>query len=544
VSGPPSPVVFLGFDAAEIELVQEGIDDGWLPVVKQLVMDGRCVPLGPMPSLAHNTAWMSMSTGTDLGDHQVLIDRQLEPGSYRIVDAPAGTGRRPPFWRYLSDAGVPSTIASVYGAALLEPFRGTQVLGWGSADPQWGKFGRVAIDPPEVQARLRRAVGGRPELSYVENAPRTTAEYRRYRDKMLRSVRDQELTMRELLDSTEWQFFFASFGEAHQAGHLLWHLEDQGHPLHDPSASEDVRDALRAVYRAVDSSVGRIVEVLPLGCRVFLVTPHGMGPNFVDDPADTVLTAGGWLQRWPSAAVGSGRRGRALGTAWSVTRRLVPTRVRIAARMKLPRDRLLAGLAFADVDWSATRAFALPSDLVSAVRVNLAGREPQGSVQPGAGYERLLDELSQTFLGLRFGDSGKPAVHAAVRFDQLLGRPVDGPLPDLLVVWANTGEQIRQLRSAELGAIDLSFRDPRTGQHRQTGFIIGMGPGIPGSSSSRMEGPTAGLLDVAPTALALLGVDKPAALPGRPIPAFCADVPATSSERAGPGQRPEQAETR
>lgn len=538
------PVAFLGFDAAEIELVQAGIDEGWLPALERFVTEGRCVLLEPMPSQAHNTAWMSMTTGTDLGDHQALADRQLEPGTYRIVDVPAGSGRRPPFWRYLSDAGVPSTVASVYGAALLDSFRGTQVLGWGSADPQWGKFGRVAIDPPEVQGWLRRAAGGRPELRYVEQAPRTAAEIRRYRDRLLRSVRAQELTLRTLVERTDWRFFFGSFGEAHQAGHLLWHLEDTSHPLHDESASEDVRDSLRAVYRAVDSSIGRIVESLPRDCRVFVVTPHGMGPNFVDDPAETVLAAGGWLRRWASPAAGSGRGGRALRTAWSVTRRLVPTRVRVAARMRLPRDRLLAGLAFADVDWSVTRAFALPSDLTSAVRVNLAGREPQGIVQPGPEYDRLLDELSEAFLGLRLGGSGDRAVGAVVRFDRLLGRPVDGPLPDLLVVWAHTGEQIRRLRSEKLGTVELPFRDPRTGQHRQTGFLVGMGPGITGSSASRVEGPVAGLLDVAPTAIALLGVERPAALPGRPIPAFLAGSSATSSAPVDLDQRPEQAGTR
>jgi predicted AlkP superfamily phosphohydrolase/phosphomutase len=212
--------------------------------------------------------------------------------------------------------------------------------------------------------------------------------------------------------------------------------------------------------------------------------------------------------------------------------------------MRLPRDRLLAGLAFADVDWSVTRAFALPSDLTSAVRVNLAGREPQGIVQPGPEYDRLLDELSEAFLGLRLGGSGDRAVGAVVRFDRLLGRPVDGPLPDLLVVWAHTGEQIRRLRSEKLGTVELPFRDPRTGQHRQTGFLVGMGPGITGSSASRVEGPVAGLLDVAPTAIALLGVERPAALPGRPIPAFLAGSSATSSAPVDLDQRPEQAGTR
>src|SRR2546428_2917099 len=97
----PSPLAFFGFDAAEPTLVRRGIDEGWLPTMASLTEAGRNVTLSPVPSGFYNTGWAATVTGTDVGDHQAVLDRQLASGSYRIVDVPAKSIRRPPFWRYL-----------------------------------------------------------------------------------------------------------------------------------------------------------------------------------------------------------------------------------------------------------------------------------------------------------------------------------------------------------------------------------------------------------------------------------------------------------
>ena len=238
-----APVAFFGFDAAESSLVRHGIEEGWLPTLASLAEAGRWAALAPVPSGFYNTSWASTVTGQDVFAHQGLYDRQLEPGSYRIVDVPATSIRQPPFWRYLSDAGVRSTIASIYSAPILPSFRGSQAQGWGSIDPYFAKFEETTFEPPDIEQVLRRAAGARQAL-YRIRAPRTSDDVRRYRDLLLRSIDQQTRGVIALVEETDWNFFFASFSEPHQAGHLLWHLTDPAHPSYDPEAEADLKEAI------------------------------------------------------------------------------------------------------------------------------------------------------------------------------------------------------------------------------------------------------------------------------------------------------------
>ncbi len=511
-----SSVAILGFDAAESTLVRRGIEEGWLPTLARLVESGRWANLSPVPSGFYNTSWASTVTGQDAFAHQGVFDRQLEPGSYRIFDVPATTIRQPPFWKYASDAGVRSTIASVYAAPLLPSFRGTQVQGWGSIDPYYAKFGQRAIAPPEIEQLLARAVGKREKL-YRVNAPRTTAECRGYRDRILRSIEQQTRGLLALVEQTDWQLLFGSFSEPHQAGHLLWHLTDSDHPAWEEDAPADLKNAVATSSRAVDTGLGRVIERLPDECRVFVLTPHGMGPNYISDPSEQLLEAGGWLVRHSDNSSVDTRK-QIVRTAWSLGRRVTPMRLRLAAHRRVSRVAVRAEMPLAHVDWARTRVFSLPSDMTAYLRVNLKGREPEGVVAAGDEYEALCGELADAFHSLTQGESGAPAVERVVRFDRLFGRPADGSLPDLCVVWSDA-ERLSSLRLGD-ATIEAPTGDVRTGQHRHIGFLIGAGPGI----AADREESSANLLDVAPTALALLGVDVPPALPGRPIEVFAGAV--------------------
>jgi predicted AlkP superfamily phosphohydrolase/phosphomutase len=508
------PLAFLGFDAAELTLVRRGLDEGWLPTLAGLMESGRYAELSPVPSGFYNTSWATMITGHDVGEHHAVLDRKLEAGTYRIVDVPARSIPARPFWAHLGDAGLRSTVASIYSAAVVPGLKGTQVAGWGAIDPYYAKFDERIFDPPEVAKLLRRAAGRRPNL-YRISTPRTTAEYRGYRDRMLRSVEQQTRGLGALVRETDWDFFFGSFGEPHQAGHLLWHLVDPAHPDHDPAQPADVRDALVEIYKAVDAGIGRLLELLPGGCRAVVVNPHGMMPSYVDDPIERVLELGGWLTRREGIAAG-GLGGQVKRAAWTLARRAAPMPLRVAVQSRL-RNRVRSAMPLAHVDWQRTKAFALPSDLTSYVRVNLAGREPEGTVQPGDEYDRFCDELAEALGTLTHAGSGRPAVERVVRTDRYFGTPVVDGMPDLCVVWA-AEEPVRRIALPGRGSVEAPHTDPRTGQHRHVGFMVGTGPGL------EHDGRTGAgsLLDVAPTALALLGVDPPAELPGRPIATLAA----------------------
>jgi predicted AlkP superfamily phosphohydrolase/phosphomutase len=179
-------------------------------------------------------------------------------------------------------------------------------------------------------------------------------------------------------------------------------------------------------------------------------------------------------------------------------------------------------MQLAYVDWGRTRAFALPSDLTSYIRVNLRGREPEGTVSEGAAYDDLCDELVGAFSELRHEGTGKPAAERVVRCDELFGRPVDGAFPDVCVIWANH-DRVARLVGAPFGECELPMDDPRTGTHTHGGFLVGTGPGISGGSPDGLGAFEGSLLDVAPTMLALLGVAQPPEMSGRPLPAFTAE---------------------
>jgi len=106
-------------------------------------------------------------------------------------------------------------------------------------------------------------------------------------------------------------------------------------------------------------------------------------------------------------------------------------------------------------------------------------------------------------------------------------RPGGRPLPDLCVVWSDRG-YLGRLRSPALGLLDVPFDEPRSGHHLRMGFMVGTGPRIAASGSSRLDGPVATVLDVAPTALAMLGLGAPAGLAGTPIASFAEAVHTSS----------------
>jgi predicted AlkP superfamily phosphohydrolase/phosphomutase len=513
MSASAAPVAVFGFDAADAPLVERGLAEGWLPTLRRLAAEGGSALLDPPPSGFYNTSWIATVTGRDVFEHRCVLDRELEPGTYRILDRHPDAIRARPFWAHLSDAGLRSTVASIYSAPTVPGLLGTQVHGWGAIDPFTAKFGTRIFDPPETERLLARAVPSRQQL-YRTEAPTSAAGYRAYRDRLLASVEEQTRGLAALLRETRWDFFFGSYGEPHHGGHLLWHLADPSHDAHDPALAAAVGETITAVYAAVDAGIGRLLELVPTGTRCFVLTPHGMQPSYVDEPAEEILEACGFLAR--RAPGSAGTAARTLDAGFRLARALVPTGVRLAIRARLPGDGLVAERPLAHVDWARTRAFALPSDMTSAIRVNLAGREPQGTVGPGE-YEALCDELEGLFTGLRHAASGAPAVERVVRPAAVLGGPPRDSLPDLCVVWADT-EPVRRLEVPGIGSRSVAFADPRTGQHRHVGFLTGAGPGIAAAGTPGLGTVGGSLLDVGPTMLALLGVDAP--LPGRPLERF------------------------
>ncbi len=172
---------------------------------------------------------------------------------------------------------------------------------------------------------------------------------------------------------------------------------------------------------------------------VYLVSGDGVGPNQAGwHLLPEVLRRLGYLAEPSKAGAGGataqpGAR-RSLDPV-KLVRDLLPKDLRKAiARKLLPdalRHRLAQRVDTAAVDWARTRAFCLPTDLEGHIRVNLRGREPQGSVSPGEEYRRVCDELIAALEGLTQPETGRRAVRAVLRTDDLYPGPRRDYLPGL-----------------------------------------------------------------------------------------------------------------
>jgi predicted AlkP superfamily phosphohydrolase/phosphomutase len=329
------------------------------------------------------------------------------------------------------------------------------------------------------------------------------------RSDVLARIAQKAALSHHLLDRGGWDLFFTVFGEAHCAGHQLWHVHDRSHPAHDPQLAGALGDPVEDTYRGIDAAVGRLLERVGPDTTVLVICSHGMGPcyggNFL---LDEVLRR---LEHVPPAAPGWRARDPFLW-CWQRT----PEAVR--ARLAPLRDRVVREIKHAPTPLDATRrCFQVPSnDGCGGIRINLVGREPRGRIHPGNECDAFCAMLTQELLALVNVDAGTPVVRHVWRTADLYRGPFVQQLPDLLVEW-NREAPIARVFSPTTGEVTGVNPQHRTGDHTLDGLFFAFGPSV---MPRAFDEPVSGM-DVAPTVGALLGVEIPG-VEGHPITAVAA----------------------
>jgi predicted AlkP superfamily phosphohydrolase/phosphomutase len=193
-----------------------------------------------------------------------------------------------------------------------------------------------------------------------------------------------------------------------------------------------------------------------------------------------------------------------------------------------------------DVDWSRTRAYALG---LTGIFLNIKGRERDGIVSPGAEARQLKAELMASLGGLRDAEAGADtgvAVGAgAIGIREIFDASVvyDGPYvenaPDLLVGY-NTGYRVSWDCATGMvsGPVFEDNVKPWSGDHCIDPRLV---PGVFFCSRAVTRDDPA-LIDIAPTALELFGVDVPKHMEGASL--FKEPPPHPPSPPTPPQQTP------
>ena len=503
-------VLFVGFDAAAGDLIERWTDAGELPNLARLRDGGATVPLRSLATYMPESIWATLVTGAEPGGHGVYNWRETQPGTYLRVRRPL-TPAVPPFWNALRD-GRPRAAAP--RALLLDVHCGmptgddgvTVVHGWGLR----GAAPHERFSSPEGEIdRVEQRHGGYATTLNREVAGRPLLERQRLRTLERMTVRRADVLI-DLMNRHPWELCGTIFYEPHWAGHAFHQYAKRDAYLERMPRGRGFEAALLRVYQAVDTAIGRIVDAAPPGTHIAVVSGMGLRPNTNGlTLLPRALEALGYTT--PAEVSGTSRRREALRR---LALTVVPRPLARAVRRKVldPEmvDRHMERLWTESTDWSRTRAWAEAEQGSGWIRLNVAGREPAGIVQPGTEYDDLCAQIAADLLELREVETGHPAVEAVVHRSELTTGSQAEVLPDLLVKWSDSAV-VRRARHPRVGLVEDDGSDWQVTEHDDDGWMTLAGPLVRAGA----RGGDARVEDFAPTLIHLMGGAVPRHVDGR-----------------------------
>ena len=526
-------VLLLAVDGGDKFLIKSWAADGTLPTFRSLLARGLVGDTMSLEGFYEGSTWPSFYTGVTPAHHGFHSLIQLNPGSYEFDRIrPGDFVKREPFWNYLSRAGHRVAILDIPLSGISKELNGIQMVEWGSHDVICG----FHTWPSQLQQDVLARFGPHPLTRSCDSFGWTQQEFPTFRDLLVQGVQKKAKLTNHYLNQGGWDFFTQVFTEGHCIGHQCWHLHDSNHPDHDPNKMISLtRDPIRDVYVAIDTAIGEILGHPDNETVVFILVSHRMTHYFGMQFLLPEILCRLEVAKIPSREISADKSpdmidklDSVLTWGWHHTPRkikekLVPIQHRLRDWIDCREGK--PSPMFFGIDPRKSKCFLLHNGgCVSGLRVNLAGREPEGFVEPGAEMEALCDELAQDLLQIADLHTGKSAVKSVRRTAELYHGEFLDHLPDLLVEWRddkpvgntvtkNLDESRIRLASNKIGVVEGVNTYCRTGDHRPEGIFIALGPGIrPG----RLE-KTVSIMDFAPTFTSLLGVGLPD-VDGQPIP--------------------------
>ena len=464
-------VIAIGIDAAEGRLVRRLADEGRLPAIAKLAAEHGWGTVTSPASIGSGAVWPTFSTGDPPDVHGLFGEYMWDPEALTLRQREFA--HLVPFWRDLADAGATVAVFDVPFAPLVGHERIAEIAGWGAHD--W--WGSRSVSPPEIKGALAGVLRDHPLATgpVDSEGPGDISGLRDVVQSCGRGARLRGDLALRLLDVASPDLLLVVFPELHRASHLLWHTVDAHHPVWREGLGPlpgDVMRGLVDIFQVVDEQIGRLVSHGRGAAATLVFSLHGMQPTrgipaFLSD----VLEAWGVSVRRPWW-----RRSlrRHAGDLIRASKQRLPASLKTAyyRRVSKGMTRRLSQPAVPvhEWDWARTRAFSIPSDQHGWVRINLAGREAQGSVAESA-YEATCIDLRNRLLTLASAEG--PLVRDVAFTASATGQP-PRRLPDLIVHWTPLTWRPRlRLVDPPLEATAIGLK--LVSQHDDNGFFVAGG---------------------------------------------------------------------
>jgi predicted AlkP superfamily phosphohydrolase/phosphomutase len=285
--------------------------------------------------------------------------------------------------------------------------------------------------------------------------------------------RERESMFFAALDRLRRGSLVCVFDATDRIQHMFWRYTEPGHPAVQGTQSAEHEDAIEKLYVHNDALVGRVIDRLEDGDVLMVISDHGFS-SFRRG-----VNLNSWLRREGYLALKEGADGTA---EW-----------------------------LRDVDWAATRAYCLG---LTGMFFNVKGRERDGIVTPGAELASLKAEIISKLNGLRDEERGDLGIREVFDTARLYDGPYLENAPELLIGY-NEGYRVSWdcATGVVAGPVFEDNVKPWSGDHSVDPRLV---PGV-FFCNRRIDSEEPSLIDLAPTALRLFGIEPPSYMDGRPL---------------------------
>lgn len=445
----PTQVLLVVLDSAEPALVRAWGKEGFLPTINRLLAEGDSCDIENLPGFGNGVFWPCINTGVDPSWHGCYYLAQPKPPDFKLEPFVKDDFSWPPFWKGLEDDGYRVAVFDAVESPVAELRHGIEVSEWithrREAPPRsW---------PPGLVDELIQRYGDDPLRGNANLAVRKGMCTPELSELSTRRIAMKTGAVLDLLDAGHWDLFYVTYPDPHDMGHLAWHLR------HAEAAG--AANPLKRCYQDIDDAIAKLMEHAGRDTQTILILGPGM---------EEYVSANHLLADILRAFEGRRRSATMRSLARVVRRVMVSPAMPHALRLRLRQTRQRTGRV---VDGrSGRRYFAVPHNAnAGAIRINLADRDPSGTVAPGQDYDDLCQELGERLLRLRDASGARSLVREVIKLHDHYSGPRLTGLPDLLAVW-NRGADVSRVSSPEIGTISRPAYNVRTGDHSKFGLLI------------------------------------------------------------------------
>jgi predicted AlkP superfamily phosphohydrolase/phosphomutase len=260
----PPPVVVIGLDGADFDLLLPWLEAGELPNLAAF-LDGAAVgELETVYPILSPVCWTSAVTGVNPGKHGIFDFQKMVPGSEEPIIETAEYRRALPIWMLLSDEGHRVAAVNVPMTYPPDPVRGVMISGFPFPS------GDVNLTyPPELQQEL-----GDYPIDYLgltgtgRNTEQLFADFQHGME-----VRGDIAV--DYLRSGRYDFMWVVFTAPDKVQHLFWKYMEPDHPNYDAAEAERWGSGILDLWKAQDEVLGRMLAELPEDAVVLMLSDHG-----------------------------------------------------------------------------------------------------------------------------------------------------------------------------------------------------------------------------------------------------------------------------